>query len=331
MNCVRRFTVGLLAACCFLLLNTGVSYGVFESPVSQMYSHAHRDDSWMVSLQTMTSSADGVRHGDSKLSNATVLEHFNHSPTSMQMTMTMLDVMKAVTDKTTVMVTVPYILHNMTMETPSGDSHSHSPNGIGDITVSALYTTYRDDTEEFFWITGISLPSGSIDETDDEGNRLSYPMQLGSGTVDLHTGFTLKHRNDTTNFGVNVLGTFRTGMSKNGYRLGDKFEASVWAGRSLFLSFRGTMKLGFSGWSNIHGEDESLDPVHSGINSHHRHTDALNTTQTGGYRSDFSLGLNHAIGGINVGLEAGIPVIQHYPGYVLNQTWWATLGVSAGF
>ncbi len=323
----RRLAIGFFVA----LMGVTPIFAVSEAPIGQMYSHTHHHESWMVSLESMYTSADGLRHGGSPLSNDTVLEHFNHSPISMHMSMTMLDIMKAVNDKVTVMVMVPYVLHSMDVQTPSGDIHSHSSAGIGDITVTSLYTAFKDSESEMIWITGFTLPAGSIDEKDDDKNRLGYPMQLGSGTLDLQTGFTLNQFHEDTNYGVHVLGTFRTGMSKNGYRLGNKVEASTWMGHEILPSLKGTLKLAFSGWTNIIGEDEELDPVHSGIYSHHKHSDPLNTTQTGGSKLDLSIGLNKAMSRFTLGVEAGVPIYQRYPGYVMNQTWWSTIGIHMAF
>lgn len=315
----------------FLCLFQTVVMAFPNAPITQMYSHAHHDDSWMVSFQTMYSSADEIRHGSSSLSKDTVLEHFHHAPVSMQMSMSMLDVMKAVNENWTIMAMVPYLSHQMKMEMADNQTHSHSTSGVGDISVSTLYTAYRDDNKEFFWITGVSLPSGSIDEKDDDGNRLSYPMQLGSGTWDVLTGFTLNQEFGDINVGWHTLGTFRTGESKNGYRLGHKFETSVWLGYAFNETLKGTGKLAITNIGSIHGEDETLSPVHSGINSDHMHADALNTTQVGGTQVDASLGLTKQFGMFNIGVEAGAPIVKRYSGYVMSQAWWTSLGVQIVF
>jgi len=70
--------------------------------------------------------------------------------------------------------------------------------GVSDTKVSALVRGWESGHHKMHFNIGLSLPTGSIDETDDiltpmnmqPTVRLPYPMQLGSGTYDLLPGIT---------------------------------------------------------------------------------------------------------------------------------------------
>lgn len=74
--------------------------------------------------------------------------------------------------------------------------------GFGDTRVAALITLHEKWNANVHVTLGVSLPTGSIDETDDSLTpmggtptvRLPYPMQLGSGTFDFRLGLTDRGR-----------------------------------------------------------------------------------------------------------------------------------------
>ena len=115
---------------------------------------------------------------------------------SMEMNMAML--MYAPSDYLTLMATAPYIKKEMDHETTAGVRFTTRSEGIGDIEVKGIYTFYGepDDKHRLMFAGGFSFPTGSIDRKDIQANpaqgqqKLPYPMQLGSGTVDFLPGLT---------------------------------------------------------------------------------------------------------------------------------------------
>src|SRR5882724_12256296 len=82
--------------------------------------------------------------------------------------------------------------------TRDGFRFTETSEGLGDLQLRGLYTVYAREgfRHRFLLNAGISIPTGSIDEKDFGPDRslgrarLEYPMQLGSGTVDLLPGLT---------------------------------------------------------------------------------------------------------------------------------------------
>ena len=72
--------------------------------------------------------------------------------------------------------------------------------GIGDTTLSGIYDLYNNDNRHILVGLGLSLPTGSINETDrlpgmggPADRMLPASMQLGSGTFDLLPSITYLH------------------------------------------------------------------------------------------------------------------------------------------
>ena len=65
----------------------------------------------------------------------------------------------------------------------------------------------------------------SIDEENNDGDRLAYAMQLGSGTYDINLGTTYTAQLASFSYGAQALGTFRLGENSNGYTLGNQYNA----------------------------------------------------------------------------------------------------------
>lgn len=79
---------------------------------------------------------------------------------------------------------------------------------------------------------GLYLPTGSIDEVNQNNTAYNYPynMQLGSGTFDpLVTAIYLKNLGPAHQVGALGLARLRTGeTNKNGYHLGNDWTAGLW-------------------------------------------------------------------------------------------------------
>ena len=112
---------------------------------------------------------------------------------------------------------------------------------------------------------GVSLPSGSIDERDDTPagaqSKLPYPMQLGSGTVDLRPGLIYSGEYERVSWGFQAIGTIRLGENDNDYTLGDRFDASMWSAYAPNDWLSGSLRIAWQSWGNIDGADPDLNPM----------------------------------------------------------------------
>jgi hypothetical protein len=152
--------------------------------------------------------------------------------------------------------------------------------------------------------------------------KLPYSMQLGSGTVDLLLGMGYSGLTRHWSWGVQALGTIRMARNSNDYRLGDKFEGSLWLTR-LWDDWVSTSIRMNGQWSDdIHGADPELNP---------RLVPTANPNIRGRQRIDmlFSVELYSPKGslkGQHLGFEIGLPVYQSLNGLQLEADWTVSAG-----
>ncbi len=293
-------------------------------------SHIHPAGQSMLSYEYMVEDMDGNLDGGHRISHPKVLERFFTAPTNMTMQMHMAMGMYAPTDELTLMAMLPYILKSMNHVTRDGARFTERSEGIGDLRVGALYTFYKLKGLEhrFLFNAVVSLPSGSIDEKDFGPDRslgqarLEYPMQLGSGTVDLLPGITYLGLTETWAWGAEFIPTVRLGRNSHDYRLGNRYRLSGWG------VWKWTEWLSLSGridgqlWENISGADRSLDPMDE---------PTKNPAIQGGKRIDLMGGINlyaprGLLKGQRLAVEAGAPVYQSLDGPQLQTDWLLHVG-----
>ena len=180
----------------------------------------------------------------------------------------------------------------------------------------------------------MSLPTGSITETDQiltpmgmtPSPRMPYPMQLGSGTVDLQPGVTYTGQTDAFSWGAQYLGTFRTGTNDEGYSLGDKHDATAWAQYGLSPSVAFSGRVAFRSQGRIDGIDPAImAPVQTANPDFH-----------GGERIEVGAGVNFAVQhgalkGHRFAVEAMLPVYQDLNGPQMETDWTLTVGWQKAF
>jgi len=148
--------------------------------------------------------------------------------------------------------------------------------GIGDTMLMTKYLLYADDPlipkSQFSLFTGLSLPTGSIDErngTHPLGFRttelLPYGMQLGSGTFDPTFGLLYQGSNSPLWWGVNAMYTGRFYDNRRHYRLGDKVRYDVYGMYQLRYDTVLELQLNGDWQGRIRGQ---ADEARSGASGH---------------------------------------------------------------
>jgi hypothetical protein len=142
--------------------------------------------------------------------------------------------------------------------------HDHSTGGPGDTLGVALLRLLDRGGHHLHAGLGLSAPTGDVDlelrRTHQETPGLiHYGMQLGSGTWDLLPSLTYTAQRDSWFWGGQVSSALRLQHeNESGYRLGDAYELTAWAGPRLaswlFLSGR----IRYSAVDSIHGEYDEL-------------------------------------------------------------------------
>jgi hypothetical protein len=195
--------------------------------------------------------------------------------------------------------------------------------GLQDVKVNALYNVYDRGPMRVHVHGGVSIPVGAIDAdavtplSEPTPTQLPYALQMGSGTFDLLPGATLNIQNEKASLGVQTRGTIRLGENDRGWRLGDTFEGTVWAGFHNSQWISASLGGRFSSWGNVEGFDAGLNPNES---------PAHNTLTQGGWRVDLPVGINVVVppgrfGGNRFGLEFTIPLHQDLDGPQLRHRW----------
>lgn len=285
------------------------NHGEHQAPVGVMGDHLHKQGEWMVSYRYMYMDMDETYVGTEDVSTSRVLGEFPVAPLSMDMHMHMLGAMYGLTDEITVMLMVPYLDKSMDHRTRMGAEFTTGASGLGDIKLSGLFSVYEQGSHRLHLNFGVSFPSGSIDERDrtpmGPEQLLPYPMQLGSGTYDLHPGFTYAGHYDRWSWGLQFMTVQRLGENDRDYTLGNRYEATSWISYQLVDWARGSFRIRKSTWQDIDGADPDLNP---------NMVQTADPTRQAGKRWDALFGVDitgpdgSMFAGQRLGLELGLPI-----------------------
>ena len=311
-----------------------------HAPIGVMADHTHHAGEVMLSYRFMYMGMEGSRVGTASVADADVVapdgEGFRVTPTRMPMQMHMLGAMFAPLDRVTLMAMAPIVSSEMEHLTRPGGSFETSSGGVGDVRVGALVQIAAPGRSSLHATLAASLPTGSIDETDvtpmtapGEG-VLPYPMQVGSGTVDLTPNVTYLGQSDAFGWGLQARGTVRTGTNSRGYRLGNRLGSTGWASVLISDAVSGSVRLDAETWGDIDGQDDALAMAAA--------NDVVPTVRTdlrAGTRVDLGVGVNTQFGGAPSGLrvlaEAEAPLYQRLDGPQLETDLIVTVGAQFSF
>ena len=291
--------------------------------VNVLGTHTHLAGEWMIGYKFKLMRMEGNRDGTNRRTAGEVLQDFPVTPTEMNMAMHMFEVMYSPSNDLTLMAMFPYLDISMDHLTRSGVQFTTETQGIGDISLSGLYTVYGEVEKgghRLLVIPGLSFPTGSIDEKGDTPaghQQLPYPMQLGSGTFDLLAGFAYLGDSENWAWLAEARGTIRLGKNSRDYSLGDRLHLDAWVSRRLTNMTSLSAQIEGFMWGNIDGADPELNPAV---------VPTADPNRRGGKRVDFVLGVNVYVPkgrfkGNRVAFEAGIPVYQSLDGPQLENDW----------
>ncbi|MDR9402679.1 MAG: transporter [Halothece sp. Uz-M2-17] len=302
-----------------------------HAPLGVMGDHVHGQGEWMLSYRYMFMSMDGNRDGTEDLSTNDVLEDFMVAPDDMTMQMHMLGAMYAPTDNLTLMAMVPFVVKEMDHVTRMGTEFTTNSSGIGDIKFSGLYQLFNQDRQSVHLNLGFSVPTGSIDERDDTpaGNDviLPYPMQIGSGTLDLRPGITYLGQTDDWSWGAQANTVLRLGENDRDYTVGNRYQLMGWIARRMNEKVSVSLRLDGETWDDYDGADSALNP---------NLIPTADPDLRGGTRLDLGLGANlylpeSFLPGGRLAAELEFPLYQSLEGPQLETDWQLTVGVQSAF
>lgn len=353
-----RYCTAALAA---LLVTASVSAQPWTShrpdghaPIGVMGEHVHGGQEMMFSYRSMWMPMDGSLVGTDGVADADVVsptgEGFLVTPSSMPMRMDMVGVMVAPTRSVTFMAMVPFVTYTMDHKSrmsvaadPDAVAFSTTSSGIGDVSATALVRLASADRITSHVGLGVSVPTGSIDQTDDTpagaDQLLPYPMQTGSGTVDLKPSATVLGQSDRFGWGTQARGTVRLGTNDRHYALGNRVGATAWGSVVLTDAFSLSLRADAQAWDNVRVAD-GLTPADAeypyGGAVMMRMVPTVMPGLRAGERVDVHVGLNAVVTGgpaegLRFAVEAGLPVYQRLAGPQLQTTALVSAGAQYAF
>ena len=305
--------------------------GNTQAPLGVMTDHIHSKGEWMLTYTYMNTMMQGNNIGASKVSDNEVYKNYMMAPETMTMQMHMAMLMYGVTDRLTVMAMGGYMVNNMNMVmsstmqnmpgmvmTPGNLNMPNMSSGLTDTRLSALYNFSKKGNQRIIGSLGINLPTGTIMATGatvlGDGNRLAYDMQTGTGSVGIAPDITYARKYSSFYWGANAGANINLNYNSLGYKCGNTYHATAWAGYQLLPFVSGTLRAESVHQDMISGADKVM------VNPYYEESDP--TTQTsnyGGTWMNMYVGLNFYImkpvlEHFRILTEYGMPVYQNLNG-----------------
>ncbi|MEM9445344.1 MAG: transporter [Verrucomicrobiota bacterium] len=322
------------------------------APIGVMGSHIHEKGEWMFSYRYMTMSMEQNYDGTDVVGSQSFIsapgagQRYVIAPTSMQTQMHVFGGMVGVTDQLTLSIMVPYLIKDMSHIRFDGVTFDTHSEGIGDLKLGGMYKLFDQNHQTLHVNFGLSVPTGSIAKSDSTPNappplgntvtterRLPYPMQLGSGSVDLLPGITYLGQNGKLSWGSQVSGVLRTHENSEDYTLGHEFHGTGWLAYEWLEWLSSSMRIRGKIWGDISGRDSAVLVPTPMMNTRPASlvVPTADPERRSGERIDLSWGLRLLVpGGFleghSIAMEAGLPVYQNLDGPQLGGEWFATAG-----
>ena len=157
-----------------------------------------------------------------------------------------------VTDDLTIFGQLPLQHSNLDYTQTSGADYRTGFTEPGDITISGMYVLWRGNRQQIHSNFGMNFPVGFLDSQSDIPSatlpNLPYDIRTGSGTFDLLPGLTYRGQTDFWTWGVQSIGTVRTGSNRLDYRLGDSVDVTTWIARRWGQYISTSFRLDWQWW-----------------------------------------------------------------------------------
>ncbi len=199
--------------------------------------------------------------------------------------------------------------------------------GMRDTMLMFKYLIWADDilipTEQFSFLFGANLPTGSFTEDFDEnpnpnlvGKLQPYAMQLGSGTFDPVLGFLYQGRTSPLWWGINLMGVLRPFKNELGYSLGHEGRYDLYLmyqvryDTVLEIQVNGTHHFG------IEGENKLLRSQYEGKYP----SPLFEAKNYGGHKIYLTAGVQFQPVPLQIiNLQLSFPALQYYKGYQMKE------------
>ncbi|MFT6106150.1 MAG: hypothetical protein ACJA0S_000624 [Rickettsiales bacterium] len=297
-----------------------------HAPIGVMRDHIHKKNEYMFSYRSAFMRMKGARSGSDDISTNEILKKYMMAPQEMNMKMHMVGAMYGLVDNFTIAVASSFVEKDMEMLNRMDKTINREVSGFGDTKIQSMYQFFKNDNHKAQFNLGLSIPTGSIKQ-EVGGNRLVYPMQLGSGSYEALPGISYGGHQNSYSYGAQVNGVFRVNNNNNGYKLGDSYNLTAWSAKKLNNAFSVSSRFNYTISEKIEGFDQALNSMMMPAND---------TFSSGGRRLDFLIGANFIapngfLRGNRLAIEGGIPIYQKVNGIQLENDYKITLGWQKSF
>lgn len=282
------------------------------------------DGAWSAGLHVDVTAKDGLRDSRDDLSDEELFaQGYTRATDTLNDRRALLSVARGL-EGWTVFATLPLVDLEREGRTDGGGTFTQDTAGIGDLELGTTRVWRRDEEEILVWSVALSLPTGSIDDEQD-GEVLPYPLQPGSGTVDLLPGVSWTHHEEGWSWGLAARGRLELGRNTDGWARSRSLVADGWVGKPLGREWSGRLGLRNSSWGDLHGESDEIQ-ARAG-------SDPLaDADRQGGTRTDLLVGLDwRPAEAWSVSFEVGTPLDEWLDGPQPSTELVGSLAVSVGW
>ncbi|MFT6220569.1 MAG: hypothetical protein ACJAVG_001289, partial [Rickettsiales bacterium] len=229
-----------------------------HAPIGVMRDHVHKKGEIMTSYRFSYMKMQGAISGNDKVSSAEILKKYMMAPEKMEMKMHMVGAMYGFTDNLTISAMGIFVEKDMKMINQMDKTINREVSGFGDTKIQSMYQFFKNSNNRAQFNLGLSIPTGNIKQ-EQEGSRIVYGMQLGSGSYEILPGISYSGHQDTYSYGAQMNGVFRLNDNNNDYKLADSYNITAWSAKKLNKSFSISTRLNYTITKKIKGRDKDLN------------------------------------------------------------------------
>ncbi len=281
------------------------------APAGVLLDHTHEKGDWTFLYRYQRSEKENLQRGTQSLSLAAVQAIYNTVPLSQSRDTHTFGVMYAPRDRFTVALMLPYIDQSLD-QLRGGVLQTDTSAGIGDATFLLLLPFIQRGEEKTQFNISINFPTGDIRADDQNGNRLPYAMQLGTGSWAVEWGITYTGKYRRLSWGAQIGGEYAISENALDYEVYDSYRSSGWLTGEVNDWISLSARLAWVNQANVEGADPALDPAENPMNV---------PSFQGGNLLGIGAGVNVLLpfaGGQRLSFEAVFPVYQNLDGIQLT-------------
>ncbi len=305
-----------------------------HAPIGVMKDHTHNKSEFMIAYRFMLMTMDDMLINTDAIESSELFSSTTYmmSPDKMNMSMHMLGGMYGLTDSWTLALMAPYLSSSMVTDIKvTGGTIEPKSHGLGDLSISGLYSLYNREKIKSIFSFGLNLPTGSIDQKFNN-NTLGYPMQLGSGSFAIEPSFVISRFWHNVSIGTQIGIKVYLNENSSNYKQGTESYLNFWTQYLLSKPMTVTLRLEHKIKNSYVGSNPVLNTMMSPMNR---------SDLQGGHISYAFLGSNILLGGSNflsglfsgqrLALEFGLPFYQNLKGPQMKSRYKGIVGWQMAF